>query len=88
MENGWAGWLALILAPGLAFIGLLAGKAMERRTAKGTTALAMIDTLGQRLAAADRRAQLMEDYALDLRAALIAAGLDVPDWPDERAVRQ
>jgi hypothetical protein len=77
------GWLALILSPGLAFLGILIGKAVEARTAKSNTALQMIGILNARLAVSDRRAQTMEDYALDLRRALITAGLDVPDWPGD-----
>jgi Ca2+/H+ antiporter len=78
-----AGWVALLLAPGLAFVGILIGKAVEARTAKNNTALAMIGVLNTRLTGQEHRARVMEDYALDLRRVLIAAGIDVPAWPDD-----
>lgn len=78
-----AGWVALLLAPGLAFIGILIGKAMEARTAKSNTALAMVGVLNTRLGVEERRARVMEDYALDLRRVLITAGVDVPAWPED-----
>jgi hypothetical protein len=78
-----AGWVALLLAPGLAFIGILIGKAVEARTAKDNTALAMVGILTTRLDVQERRAEMMEDYALDLRRVLILAGTDVPPWPDD-----
>jgi hypothetical protein len=77
------GWVALILSPALAFLGILIGKAVEARTAKSNTAVQMIGILQTRLAASDRRGQVMEDYAIDLRRAMITAGLDVPDWPND-----
>lgn len=78
-----AGWVALLLAPGLAFAGIIVGKAMEARTAKRDTALAMVGVLGTRLTAEEHRARVMEDYALDLRRILITASADVPAWPDD-----
>jgi Ca2+/H+ antiporter len=78
-----AGWVALLLAPGLAFIGILIGKAVEARTAKDNTALAMVGILTTRLDVQERRAEMMEDYALDLRRVLMTAGTDVPPWPDD-----
>jgi Ca2+/H+ antiporter len=78
-----AGWVALLLAPGLAFIGILIGKAVEARTAKNNTALGMVGILTAQLAAKEHRAEVMEDYALDLRRVLMTAGTDVPPWPDD-----
>jgi hypothetical protein len=39
--------------------------------------------LNTRLTGQEHRARVMEDYALDLRRVLIAAGIDVPAWPDD-----
>jgi hypothetical protein len=69
------GWVALILSPALAFLGILIGKAVEARTAKSNTAVQMIGILQSRLAASDRRGQVTEEG--------ITAGLDVPDWPND-----
>jgi hypothetical protein len=78
-----AGWIALFVAPGLAFAGIVVGKAMETRNAKRDNALAMINILGDRLAGEEHRARAMEDYALALRGVLITARLDVPPWPPD-----
>lgn len=78
-----AGWVALIIAPGLAFVGIIVGKAMEAKSAKRDTALTMIGVLGDRLDTEKHRAEVMEDYAIDLRRVLIDSGTDVPAWPPE-----
>jgi LPS sulfotransferase NodH len=100
-----SGLIALIVAPALAFAGVIVGKIIDRRRNEDDAATSLIRALQTEIDRRDKidgerraehraetsllqgRLRVLEDYSHRLRRALMAAGLDVPEWPAEVAAR-
>lgn len=80
--------LPVLIPAVLTGAALTLGHVVNRRNAGDSIQVQIIDTLQEerdtakkRAARAERRAEILEDYAGRLRRLLSGAGMDVPEWP-------